>query len=129
MLCPTHHILHVMSSLTMFIVQIVFPLFTISIIATAMFPILSISLLTMSPCVFFHVFHSTCLLVSPSNVPFQCLLVSPLHVCNASFKVSSNDQCALSSLFQFISNTSIHASSNQSPTSLQPVSNSSLQMS
>ena len=86
-------------------VQIVFPLFTTSI-----------SLLTMSPCVSFHVFHSTCLLVSPSNVSFQCLLVSLSNVCNASFHVSSNDQCVLSSLVQFISNTSIHASSNQSPT-------------
>ena len=115
-------------------VQIVFPLFTTSIIATAMFPKLSISLLTIYPCVSFHVFHSTCLLVSSSNVSFQCLL--PMSPSNVSL-------CLLQmfvmhpSMFPPMINVSFPVSSNLSairpsmlpPTSLQPVSNTSLQMS
>ena len=75
-----------------------------------------------SICVSFHVFHSTCLLVSPTNVSFQCLLISPSNASNASFHVPSNDLCVLSSLSPIYLQY-VH------PYFLQPVSNPSLQMS
>ena len=67
---------------------------------------------------------STCFIPRVSLYP---LPISPSNVCNPSFHVSSNDQCVLSSLFQFISYTI--RPSMLPLTSLQPFSNTSLQMS